>query len=227
MGSDDFHKRQQSRAKTKKRVERKAVLIAFEDSKSSKYYFADLLRDKKLNGHVVLVDKDKGQDPKRVIEKLKEYKDNHPKVTFEYEWIVIDKDDWSPDKFNGTIEKARQIGICVAFSNDSYELWILLHFELITRHTHRSELNSKLNTIFIERFGIEYSKASQDIYRLIVGYQQQAIDNAKVLVAKHIRDHGVLKPYENNPLTMIFQLVECLNSIYVAKKNCDCFPTVH
>ena len=123
----------------------------------------------------------------------------------------------------GTIEKARQKDICVAFSNDAYELWILLHFEPINRHTHRTELNSKLNKIFKNKFGKEYNKASEDIYRFIIGYQQTAIDNAKKITARHIKDYGCIDPLKN-PITMIFELVECLNYLYEKKKTCKCFP---
>ena len=71
--------------------------------------------------------------------------------------------------------------------------------------------------------GKKYEKSSQDIYRLLIGQQSQAIKNAKVLVAQHIRDYGKIDP-EKNPISMIYQLVECLNSLYSKEKNCDCFP---
>ncbi|MBU1669201.1 RloB family protein [bacterium] len=214
-----------ARSINKKRVEEKAVLIAFEDSKSSKYYFRDLLRDKKLTGQVILVNRDKGQDPKRVFEKIGEYKNKNPNEVFEKEWIVIDKDNWSKDKYLGVMERARKEDICVAFSNDAYELWIILHFEPLTRPTHRTELNSKLNTIFLERYGKKYEKSSQDIYKFIIGFQEVAIKNAKNLVKQHHRDYGKIDP-EKNPITMIYQLVECLNSLYDKERKCNCFPMV-
>jgi predicted secreted protein len=207
----------------KRKVIKKSVLIAFEDTKSAKYYFVDLLRDKNLTGQVVLVKKDKGQDPKRVIEKIDEYKRENSHENFEYSWIVIDRDDWTKDKYLGAIEKARNQNICVAFSNDAYELWILLHFEEISRYTHRKELNRKLNKIFLERFGKEYAKANSDIYKLTIEQQKDAIVNAKKLRDKSIRDYGNINP-EQNPLTMIFELVECLNSLYESNRTCSCFP---
>jgi hypothetical protein len=48
MGTDDLHKKNKVRNTRRKRVEQKAVLIALEDTKSSKYYFDALLKDKKL-----------------------------------------------------------------------------------------------------------------------------------------------------------------------------------
>jgi len=207
----------------KKRVEKKAVLIAFEDSKSSKYYFRDLLRDKELTGQVILVNRDKGQDPKRVFEKIGEYKQKNLNEVFEKEWIVIDKDNWSKDKYLGVIDRGRKEKICIAFSNDAYELWILLHFEPLTRSTHRKELNSKLNQIFLEKCGKKYEKSSQDVYLLIRDLQETAIKNAKNLVKQHLRDYGKIDS-NKNPITTVYQLVECLNSLYSKEKNCDCFP---
>jgi len=205
--------------KIKKRKQvQKSVLIAFEDTKSAKYYFNDLLRAKNLKGQVVLVNRDKGQDPKRVIEKLSEHKREYPHEIYLREWIVIDKDNWNKDKYLGTIEKARNQNINVALSNDAYELWILLHFKPLTKSTHRKELNSQLNTIFLEKFGIKYDKASSDTYRLIESYQATAIKNAKNLVNKHLRDYGKIDPMAN-PITMVYELVEYLNLIYTLGKK--------
>jgi hypothetical protein len=53
MGTDERHKKRKARNTSKKRVEQKAVLIALEDTKSSKYYFDALLKDKKLTGQVI------------------------------------------------------------------------------------------------------------------------------------------------------------------------------
>jgi len=211
----------------KKKTIQKSVLIAFEDTKSAKYYFNDLLKAKKIKGQVVLVNKDKGQDPKRVIEKLSEYKSDpkNAQEVFSKEWIVIDKDNWSKDKYLGTIERARTQNINVALSNDAYELWILLHFKPLTKSTHREELNSQLKNIFLEKFGITYDKASSDTYRLIESYQATAIKNAKNLVNKHLRDYGKIDPMAN-PITMVYELVEYLNSIYtlnIKEENELCF----
>ncbi|KIM06661.1 MAG: hypothetical protein KU38_12520 [Sulfurovum sp. FS08-3] len=221
MRTDDFHKNKTKR-KTKNKSESKAVLIALEDTKSSRYYFEKLIHYKGLSGKVVFVEHI-GTNPKKVLEAIKKHKKENPNIQFEKEWIVIDRDSFSKDDFKGTIEEARQKGICVAFSNECYELWILLHFESVNAHTSREDLKSRLNQIFREKFGKEYSKASADVYALIIGQQQTAIDNAKKLVKQHYRDYGKID-IEKNPITMIYQLVECLDSIHLPKKQCDCFP---
>jgi len=197
----------------KRRVEQKAVLIALEDTKSSKYYFQSLLRDKKLTGKVTFA-KHIGTDPENVVNAIIEYNKKYPNEKYEKKWAVIDKDDWSKQQINGAISKAKKFNISIAISNEAYELWILLHFQPLTRYTQRAELNAILNKLFQDKFGIKYSKASQDIYALIIGLQSQAIKNAKQLKERQIRDYGELDPYNQNPLTTIFELVEYLNLLY-------------
>lgn len=223
MGNDDFHKKRKVRNTVKRKIEQKAILIALEDTKSSRFYFESLLKHKGFTGEVVFANHI-GTNPKKVLEALEKHKNDHKKTNYKKEWVVIDKDDWSKDEFNGVIETARQKGICVAFSNESYELWILLHFERVTSYVSRVDLNSKLNKYFQERFGVEYSKASQDIYAFIVGLQNEAIKNAEHLIERCIRDEGKIQPYEKNPLTMVHELVKCLNNFYDNNEECDCFP---
>ena len=88
----------------------------------------------------------------------------------------------------------------------------------------RTDLNRELTGIFQERFRLDYEKSIQDIYPLTVGLQENAITNAKSLIEMHKRNHGEINPVQLNPLTMIFQLVECLNSLYSTNQECDCFP---
>jgi hypothetical protein len=211
-----------ARSIKKTKIEKKGVLIALEDTKSSKYYFQSLVKDSGLSGKVVFA-KHIGTNPSKVLEAIT----SAPRYQKDYEkqWIVIDKDDWSKSDFNGTIKQAKELGVCCAFSNESYELWILLHFENLRRYTSRVELNKKLKEIFLDNFSIEYSKASSDIYAVIKSRQQEAIKNTKSLIKKHLRDDGEIKPFEQNPLTNIFELVECLEAL--GKNNstdCKCHP---
>ena len=208
----------------KRKIEQKAVLIALEDSKSSRYYFQALVKDKKLAGEVIFA-RHRGSNPTKVLDNIKKHKTEEQKkrrkALYEKEWIVIDRDSF--DDFSSTIKKAKENNICVAFSNESYELWLLLHFQLVSVYTDRKKLKSQLNKIFLDRFQIEYEKSSQDVYLLVRNLQEIAISNAKNLVKQHLLDYGKVDP-EINPITMIYQLVECLNSLYSKEKNCDCFP---
>jgi hypothetical protein len=223
MGTDDLKKKAIARNTAKKRKEQKAVLISLEDEKSSKYYFEKLLVDKKLTGEVIFA-KHIGTDAESVLKAIVKHKREHPKIVYEKEWVVFDRDDNSKKQINSTIQRAKDLGVCIAISNEAYELWLLLHFEPLTRATNRKDLNKKLNEYFLSYFGQDYSKSAQDVYVLIIGFQNKAICNAKNLLIEQIRNHGKLDPEKQNPLTLVYQLVECLNSLYDEEKDCGCFP---
>jgi hypothetical protein len=218
MGTDNFHAKRKKDREIKKRTEKRAVLIATEDTKSSKYYFEALIKDKGLSGEVMFA-KHLGSNPKNVLKAVIEHQTN---TQYEKKWIVIDRDDFTD--FKDTIDEAQKKDICVAFSNESYELWVLLHFEFVSSFIKRDDLNHKLNKIFQEKFKKRYDKSSKDIYQLIIGYQQIAIKNAQKLKDKHLRDYGKID-IDKNPITTIYQLVECLNSLNEKNKKYKCFPT--
>lgn len=224
MSNGRSRKNRNSRNTKKQRVEQKKVLISLEDTKSSKYYFEKLVKDKKLSGEVIFA-KHIGTDPGSVVEAIVSHLTDKTKK-YEKKWVVIDKDDYSKNQINGAIQRAKDLDICVAISNEAYELWILLHFVPITAHTSRSDLNKKLDTIFKGQFNMQYSKASQDVYQLIVGLQDKAITNAKRLVDSYVRDNEKITPFSDNPLTTVYQLVEYLNTLYDAKPEYsgECFP---
>lgn len=223
MSNGHFRKNRKSRNTKKQRVEKKKVLISLEDTKSSKYYFEKLVQDKNLSGEVIFA-KHIGTDPKSVVEAIVSHLTDKKKK-YEKKWVVIDKDDYSKNQINGAIKRAKDLDICVAISNEAYELWILLHFMPITAHTSRSNLNKQLDKIFKDRFKMQYSKASKDIYPLIFGLQDEAIKNAKKLVNLYIQDNGKVTPFSDNPLTTVYQLVEYLNALYDGVTECDdCFP---
>jgi len=215
-------KNRKPRNTKKQRVEKKRVLIALEDTKSSKYYFEKLVQDKNLSGEVIFA-KHIGTDPENVVKAIVSHL-NGNKVRYEKKWIVIDKDDYLKKQINGAIQTAMDLDICVAISNEAYELWILLHFTLITAHTSRDDLKKRLYIIFKKKFNIEYAKASRDVYQFTVGLQKQAIINSKKLVNSYIRDNGKVTPFSDNPLTTVYQLVEYLNTLYDDNECNDCFP---
>src|SRR4051812_24536345 len=43
-------------------------------------------------------------------------------------WCVFDRDSFPADRFNAALEMAQSRGIRVAYSNEAFELWYLLHF---------------------------------------------------------------------------------------------------
>lgn len=58
--------------------------------------------------------------------------------TYNQNWVVFDKDDFPENNFNSAILSARQNGFEVAYSNQAFEFWFLLHFNLYQGALHRS-----------------------------------------------------------------------------------------
>jgi hypothetical protein len=128
-------------------------------------------------------------------------------------WVVFDFDTAGhineDQDFNNAIQKAENNGIQVAYSNDSFELWFVLHYQYVESALIRDQyykiLSENLNCNYEEDGkSKEYSKA---LYHILLPNQKQAIQNATRLF-ENMKD----KTYnDQNPCTTVFKLVEELN----------------
>lgn len=87
------------------------------------------------------------------IDEVKEAKLQNTQV-----WIVYDKDDFSDESFNACVEKAKKakdnasnVEYKLAWSNQSFELWYVLHFCYLDAAIHRSDYIKTLTEVFRER----------------------------------------------------------------------------
>jgi RloB-like protein len=121
-------------------------------------------------------------------------------------WCVFDRDP-SPDKtaqrFNNALQLAKSKGISVAYSNECFEIWYLLHFNLYNTAIPRKDYG-KLLTKLLQ---MEYEKNSEDMYKLLEDNQSKAIKHATKLLASY-DPHN---PESDNPVTTVHLLVEELN----------------
>jgi len=129
-------------------------------------------------------------------------------------WCVFDKDirgEKNEDAdFNQAIWLAKASGLNVAYSNDSFELWFLLHDKYIdvkqTRRDYYKYLSAKFKLNY-EKLG--KSKAfCQSLYRLYLDRQPVAIKNAELLYKYH---QDKKTHCQKNPCTTVFKLVKELN----------------
>lgn len=121
-------------------------------------------------------------------------------------WVVFDKDDYPARDFNQAILYAEKNGFHVAYSNQAFEYWFLLHFNLYTGAIHRSQYKEMLEKLI----GIPYSKAESFgglMYNLLLARQEQAIRNAETVLGEI--DHG--NPAEEESSTTVHKLVVELN----------------
>ncbi len=121
-------------------------------------------------------------------------------------WVVFDKDDFPAGDFNRAIAIAQENGFRVAYSNQAFEYWFLLHFNLYAGPLHRDNYAPMLTKLC----GMPYSKREgfgTVLYNRILALQPTAIRNAKA-VLKEISQGN---PAMEESSTTVHLLVEELN----------------
>lgn len=194
------------------RNERKKYLIVCEGERTEPNYFTTL----KKNLPKGLVDIDiegTGANTLSLVDiaiRLKHEQAERAKRSiiqrpYDHVWVVFDKDDFPDVNFNNAIFKARSNKIKVAYTNEAFELWYLLHFEFhntaISRHQYYPLLTRYI--------GREYAKNAEDMYDLLaeIGNEAQAIKWASVLLKRS----NLHNPAASNPSTKVHRLIEELN----------------
>ncbi|RAM51363.1 MAG: RloB domain-containing protein [Hapalosiphonaceae cyanobacterium JJU2] len=184
-----------SRRKVDVRELRKRFLIVCEGEETEPNYF----RSFRTPGLVIAVH-GIGANPSRLVEKAKEL---HSQDEYDQIWCVFDRDSWSKQDFNNAIQNAKVQGFDVAYSNEAFELWYILHFEYLNTGLPREEYKKKLSKLL----GQEYKKNSETIYDQIKNRQSKAIKNAERL----LNEYESPKPSDDNPSTTVHKLVQQLN----------------
>jgi hypothetical protein len=132
-------------------------------------------------------------------------------------WCVFDYDldptnHLHNEDFNRAIEMAISRGYRCAYSNDSFELWFVLHYQYVDQQMHRKYYCDVLGSVW----GINYDKEgktarfARKIYQRL-NEDSKASQRKAVNYARRLLDTHESKPYHlQNPVTTVFQLVEQL-----------------
>ena len=185
---------------------RRWFLIVCEGEKTEPNYFKSFPVETKV---IKLDIKGEGKNTKSLVEKAIEWKNKDEYDENDRFWCVFDRDknpknSNDAQNFNAAITLARNNGIDVAYSNDAFELWYLLHFHFYNTGTSRKDYPDKLT----ELLGHKYQKNSETIYEELKSKQQDAIKHAKRLLIEYDRSN----PESDNPSTTVHLLVEEINS---------------
>ncbi len=239
-GGDKLFQKNKEKAKRdfKRAIDNKEliddVIIACEDSVSSPTYFnmmiEQLIKAKKITqDSIVIVPHNGSTHPTGVLNNLKKYKNSYGKTykEFDHKWIVIDRDiekvnggGHTAEDFNNALNDAKKLKVNIAYANDSFELWYLLHFEYRMTAIIRDEIIYKviknLKEIEPHKFTnltketIKQSNYTKLIFETLLPLQTTAIDNAQKLLASYGEHHT---PQNDNPSTSIHLLVSLLKQI--------------
>lgn len=185
---------------------RRWFLIVCEGEKTEPNYFKSF----PVDTNVIKLDiKGEGKNTKSLVEKAIELKNDSEFDETDRFWCVFDRDNnpKNPNdaqNLNAAINIAQNNGIKVAYSNDAFELWYLLHFHYYNAAISRKDYQNMLTKLL----GHKYEKNSDTIYEELKDKQQDAIKHAKRLLQEYDRPN----PETDNPSTTVHLLVEELNS---------------
>jgi hypothetical protein len=154
-------------------------LIVCEGEKTEPNYFRGLAQDHRLNATVTVMGK--GLDPSQLVETAQTERRLGDYDHDDHVWCVFDRDSWTAENFNSALAQARQHRILVAYSNEAFELWYLLHFHYYHTGITRQQYITKLERLL----GHPYAKNSRRTYDELRGRQKDALHNARTLLAQY------------------------------------------
>lgn len=155
------------------------------------------------------------REPDELLTKViawKNTKDNFNENDGDEVWCIFDVDEFytkNPELLIQTINQAEKNKIKIAYANECFELWILLHFDAPTSSIKRgSDLAKKIQSYFKKHKLGEFKK-NQHVFQQIIPFQIEAIANSKKLFAQYSKQNWDKKlGKEGNPSTNIHLLVE-------------------
>ncbi len=193
-----LHKEELRRAKRRKRnqepvlerpeavrEEKQKILIVCEGENTEPSYF-----EKFKLSTATITSVGEGYNTIALVERAEKLskKDNYDQV-----WCVFDKDDFPNENFNSAIYKAEALGFKVAYSNQAFEYWLILHFEDHQGGSmHRNTYCKKLNS-YLEGFGVTYDCDSKKITDTFFEVLQSKIEGEE-----HSRQKIAIKRAERN-----------------------------
>ncbi len=229
MGSDDLHwlnKRKKLKRDDKLILEYKSsLLIVCEGEKTEPNYFEGF-----PTAGVKIEIIGKGKNTQSLVnDAISEWRKLAKEGKyFEKLWCVFDRDDFPLKNYNQAFETVvneeiklnrifskkvgRNISIRIAYSNEAFELWYLLHYDHHTGGIGRKQYLKILD----DRMKIKYKKNDPNMYNILQNLSNEtkgkkgqlfAIKNAKKLRAS-IKS---TLPHNHNPSTSVDQLVIELN----------------
>lgn len=167
-------------------------LIVCEGAKTEPNYFVGF----RVPGRVLEI-KGLGQNTLSLVDEAIRLRQEQKAQTYDQCWCVFDRDSFEPDDFNSAIRKSEAAGFQVAYTNEAFELWYLLHFD-----DHRSALSrQQYGPLLGQRLGHAYRKNS-DLYRELEHRQEQAVQRAERLLAEYAPHN----PQMDNPCTTVHLL---------------------
>lgn len=207
--------RQETKRRQDIRPKRRFYLIVCEGTKTEPNYFEGL-KQNLPPGVIDLVDlgvEGTGHNTLTVIDDALKAKQRLATIgrTIDEVWAVFDRDSFPDQNFNNAILKGQRVGVQCAWTNESFELWYLLHFRFFQHGMPRDDYKGLIGRELSQKLGHSYTyqKNSPDMFVLLRehGNIEQAIAWAKQLETEFV---GRTDYAKHNPCTKIHELIEKL-----------------
>lgn len=208
--SPKIRQRRQLERKQNRRDSYDRILIVCEGKKTEPQYFEEIRQYYRLNtANVKVLPSDYGTTPQQVVDfacdqclKNKQWehvycvfdRDNHPKSNFDN---ALKSAKATDKKYKNDLKQF--IRFTAIQSNPNFELWLLLHFDCITR-----EISSKAAIAELKKHLHDYNKGQSGYFNKTQDKLNIAFDHAKRLSAQR-KQHG-----NENPYTAMDELVRRL-----------------
>jgi hypothetical protein len=137
--------------------------------------------------------------------------------SYEQVWCVFDKDDFSDNDFNNAIVMAKANNFRLAYSNQAFEYWLILHFnDHQGGGMHRDDYDDKINQL-IKPFKVVYDgKKSklidEDFFELLDGFDEKTdekrVDLAIKRAERNYKHHNHSNPAKEESTTTVYELVK-------------------
>lgn len=122
---------------------------------------------------------------------------------YDHIWCVFDRDNWPTQLFNEALSQAHLRGFKVAYSNQAFELWYVLHFQYLNTSIPRADYIRQLSDLL----STPYKKNSPTMFTALRPRQQIAIKNAERLLSQYT----TVAPAHDDPSTTVHLLISELN----------------
>jgi hypothetical protein len=136
--------------------------------------------------------------------------------SYDQVWCVFDKDDFIDNDFNSAIQIAEANNFGVAYSNQSFEYWLLLHFnDHQGGGIHRDSYNDKINEL-LKPFKVTYDGnriklIEEDFFELLDGIDDKTSrKRAELAIVRAERNYNHFdhhNPAREESSTTVFRLV--------------------
>lgn len=146
----------------------------------------------KLDIHIAKRDESNSgnSSPLHVLDCLEKYISQKGLKKNDLKAIVIDADRWTPEQLSQIAQNCENKGICFAFSNPCFELWILTHFIDLDRLSdttkNKIRINKRVsnNLTYLKRKVGDFMgghKINNDTLKTLIPLTKKAISNNQAL----------------------------------------------